>query len=335
MKYNRKDFIIKSALAFLGYSLLTDKVNANFGSMPFSFWYNKKTQKGIFGFGTNGTVQNITNLLSNSGVIATDTAGVGTARAALAAASYGTDRAIFAYGNSTTTVSISNLVSNTGVVASDTTGVGTIRKRLAAAGYGIDKAIFGYGNDTSSTMYSLTNLVSNTGVVAGDTAGVGTARELLTATGYGFDKAIFLFGQTTTTGSSVTTITNLVSNTGVVASDVSGIGTARNSPSAATYSLDKAFVVYGGNSTGSYTTYINLISNVGILASNTNVTGTNITAASACSYGVDKAMIAFGTVASGNNNISTTVSNTGVFTQTANVVATFRYNLAAAGYSLS
>jgi len=293
------------------------------------------TQRGIFGYGTTGTTTAITNLLSNTGVIAADTAGVGTARAALAAASYGFDKAIFGYGNSTTTVSMTNLVSNTGVVATDTTGVGTIRKRLAAAGYGLNKAIFGYGNNTSSLMYSLTNLVSNTGVVAGDTAGVGTARELLTATGYGFDKAIFIFGQTTTAQTSVTAITNLVSNTGVVASDVSGLGPARNSPSAATYSLDKAFVVYGANSLGVYTVYINLISNVGILASSTNVAGSNITAAAACSYGVDKAMIAYGNVLGTLSTITTTVSNTAVFTQTSNLVGTFRYNLAAAGYSLS
>ena len=49
--------------------------------------------KAIFGYGTlNGTgvgSVSVTNLVSNTGVVATDTAGVGTARHALAAASYG------------------------------------------------------------------------------------------------------------------------------------------------------------------------------------------------------------------------------------------------------
>ena len=45
--------------------------------------------KAIFGYGTTGTVTSITNLVSNTGVVATDTTGVGTARSGLAAASYG------------------------------------------------------------------------------------------------------------------------------------------------------------------------------------------------------------------------------------------------------
>ena len=49
------------------------------------------TQKAIFGYGENGAsiYYSITNLVSNTGVVANDTAGVGTARQALAAASYG------------------------------------------------------------------------------------------------------------------------------------------------------------------------------------------------------------------------------------------------------
>ncbi len=81
----------------------------------------------------------MTNLVSNTGVVSTDTTGVGTARSGLAAAGYGTDKAIFGYGLNAgdNLVSITNLVSNTGVVATDTTGVGTSRHRLAAASYGL------------------------------------------------------------------------------------------------------------------------------------------------------------------------------------------------------
>ena len=84
---------------------------------------------------------------------------------------------------------MTNLVSNTGVVATDTTGVGTARYMLAAAGYGTTKAIFGYGGyvDGGSNLIplSMTNLVSNTGVVATDTTGVGTARRGIAAAAYG------------------------------------------------------------------------------------------------------------------------------------------------------
>jgi hypothetical protein len=135
------------------------------------------SNKAIFGFGSEGSM---TNLVSNTGIVATDTAGVGTSRLRLAAAGYGTDKAIFGYGQGPR--SMTNKVSNTGVVATDTAGVGTARGSLAAATYGSDKAIFGYGS--TGTITAITNLVSNTGVVANDTTGVGTARYGLAAASY-------------------------------------------------------------------------------------------------------------------------------------------------------
>ena len=98
------------------------------------------TDKVIFGYGDTGSPTAITNLVRNSGVVASDTTGVGQARIAVAAAMYGDDKAIFGYGENTdvgtANISITNLVSNTGVVAGNTTGVGTGRRRLAAASYG-------------------------------------------------------------------------------------------------------------------------------------------------------------------------------------------------------
>ena len=98
-------------------------------------------------------------------------------------------KAIFGFGVGASVYSLTNLVSNTGVVATDTTGVGSIRSSLAAAGYGTDKAIFGYGHDFASpgpyVELSITNKVSNTGVVATDTTGVGTARNSLAAASFG------------------------------------------------------------------------------------------------------------------------------------------------------
>jgi len=185
------------------------------------------TQKAIFGYGSTTVNVSMTNLVSNNGVVATDTTGVGTARQGLAAAGYGSDKAIFGYG---TTGAMTNLVSNTGVVANDTTGVGTAREYLAAAGYGSDKALFGYG--VVGSVVSITNLVSNNGVVATNTTGVGTARAYLAAAGYGSDKAIFGYGYTST----YVSITNLVSNTGVVSTDTTGVGTARSDLAAAGYS---------------------------------------------------------------------------------------------------
>ena len=192
------------------------------------------TQKAIFGYGYTTAVVSMTNLVSNTGVVATDTTGVGTARTGAAAAGYVGDKALFGYGDTTgsaTGTSITNLVSNTGVVAADTTGVGTARFNLAATGYGGDKAIFGYGYTTAEV--SITNKVSNLGVVSADTTGVGTARRELAAAGYGGDKALFGYGTTTAYAS----MTNLVSNTGVVSTDTTGVGTARAGLAAAGYSL--------------------------------------------------------------------------------------------------
>ena len=71
-------------------------------------------------------------------------------------------------------------------------------------------------------------------MVATDTTGVGTARNSLAAARYGGDKAIFGFGYS----SANVSITNLVSNTGVVASDQTALtGTARFGLAAAGYSL--------------------------------------------------------------------------------------------------
>jgi hypothetical protein len=278
------------------------------------------TQRAIFGYGGGSS---ITNLVSNSGVVANDTAGVGTARFGLAAAGYGSDKAIFGYGYSS--VSMTNLVSNTGVVAADTTGVGTGRHYLAAAGYGSDKAIFGYGYGPRS----MTNLVSNTGVVATDTTGVGTARFGLAAAGYGSDKAIFGYGYVSP---SYLSMTNKVGNTGVVAADTTGVGTGRYFPTAAGYGSDKAIFGYGNN--GSNLSMTNLVSNTGIVATDTTGVGTARYDLAAAGYGSDKAIFGYGWsgVAASMTNL---VSNTGVVSTDTTGVGTARNGLAAAGFSNS
>ena len=93
-------------------------------------------KKAIFGYGLTGSQVSMTNLVANTGIVSTDTTGVGTARRLLAAAGYGTDKAIFGYGYGVGYTSITNLVANTGIVSSDTTGVGTARQAPAAASYG-------------------------------------------------------------------------------------------------------------------------------------------------------------------------------------------------------
>ena len=185
--------------------------------------------KGIFFGGYGGPVvlcTAVTNLVSNSGVVQSDTAAVVgvSARQYIGMCEYGGDKGIIGFGNTCPTkVSTTNLISNSGVVATDVAGVVgvTIRQQLAACGYGGDKGIFGYGSTGSDV--SMTNLVSNAGVVGTDVTGVGTARNLLAACEYGGDKGIFGYG----CSGGYTAVTNLVTNAGVVGTDVTGVGTAR------------------------------------------------------------------------------------------------------------
>jgi len=288
---------------------------------------NPSTQKAIFGYGNSGSVISITNLVSSSGVVATDVTGVGTARDSLKAASYGVDKAIFAYGfNGSSRLSMSNLVNNSGVVATDVTGVGTARQYLAAAEYGVDKAIFGYG--TSGSSVSVTNLVSSSGVVSADVTGVGTARYALEATRYGTDKAIFGYGY----DGSLISYTNKVSNLGVVSADVSGVGTGREGTAAAGYGGDKAIFGYGY--AGGNLSMTNLVSNTGVVAADVTGVGTARRYLAAASYGTDKVIFGYG-IAGGRVSITNLVNNSGVVATDTTGVGTARNELAAAGYSTS
>jgi len=82
---------------------------------------------------------NMTNLVSNAGVVSSDVTGVGTARHSLAACEYGGDKGIFGYGyigGGSPYVSVTNLVSNAGVVASDqAAATGSARNNLAACSF--------------------------------------------------------------------------------------------------------------------------------------------------------------------------------------------------------
>jgi hypothetical protein len=292
------------------------------------------TQKGLFAYGYTTGVVSMSNLVSSSGVVATDVTGVGTARRNVGAASYGGDKAIFGYGFSTVDVSLTNLVSNSGVVSADVTGVGTARRQVGATTYGTDKAIFGYGYNGSS-MVSLTNLVSNSGVVATDTAGVGTAQNNVSASGYGSTgQAIFGYGTTTGDGSGRLSLTNLVTNVGVVGTDVTGVGTARYSAAAASYGGDKAIFGYGADASDLGLSMTNLVNNSGVVASDTTGVGTARQALAATNYGGDKGIFGYGTTGS-VVSLTNLISNSGVVAADVTGVGSPRWGLGAAGYSYS
>jgi len=292
----------------------------------------KGNQEGIFGFGDIGSGSDVgmTNLVSNTGVVATDVSAVGTAREELAACEYGEDKGIFGYGKTASLVSMSNLVSNAGVVATDVTGVGTARRYLAACGYGDDKGIFGFGNGGSRT--AATNLVSNVGVVGTDVTGVGTARENLTACEYGEDKGIFFGGYGDTGGGNDNTaVTNLVSNAGVVATDVAGVGTARRQLGGCGYGYDKGIFGYGEDDSG-YLSMTNLVSNAGVVATDVTGVGTAREQPGATQYGGGKGIFGYGYTGSAVS-ITNLVSNAGVVATDVTGVGTARYDLAACSFN--
>ena len=78
-------------------------------------------------------------------------------------------------------------------------------------------------------------------------------------------------------------MTNRVRNLGVVATDTTGVGTARYYLSAAGYGGDKAIFGYGETTTKVSMT--NLVSNLGVVATDTTGVGTARSILAAAGYG--------------------------------------------------
>ena len=79
-------------------------------------------------------------------------------------------------------------------------------------------------------------------------------------------------------------MSNLVSNTGVVGSDVGGVGTARSGLAATAYGGDKAIFAYGY--TGGYVNMSNLVSNSGVVATDVTGVGTARAYSAAAGYSI-------------------------------------------------
>ena len=242
-----------------------------------------------------------------------------------------TQKAIFGYGTGKT--NITNLVASNGVVGTDVTGVGTARQSLAAASYGGDKAIFGYGAAASGDV-SVTNLVNNNGVVASDTTGVGTARSTLSAVAYGLDKAMFSYGAIPDVGDDYDGKTNLVTNAGVVGSDITQVGTERGYLASTGYgSTGQAIFAFGNINGGGRTAISNLVSSEGVIQSDTAGVGTARAYVSGATYGGDKAIFCFGQNASETSiNTRSLVNNLGVIAADATGAGTARYEGEASNY---
>ena len=294
------------------------------------------TQRAVFAYGVrSSSVQNMSNLVNSSGVMASDVTGVGSARWAPMATTYGGDKGIFAFGytgSGGSMINTRNLVNNVGVIAADATGAGQTRMAGSAATYGgiaAGTAIFGFG-DLSGNGTGITNLVNSSGVVAADTAEVGSIRYGVAAVGYGTDKAAFAYGVNAHVSSSHLSMKNLVGTNGVVAADVSGVGTARSFLDAASYGLDKGAFAYGY--TGSDVSVKNLINNSGVIAADVSGVGTARREVSGSGYGGDKGIFVYGYENLSQSNL---MNNNGVIAADVTGVGTGRSQSSGCGYSFS
>jgi len=282
----------------------------------------------VMAFGMTDAQVNMSNLVSASGVVASDTTGVGTARNRLAAAQYGGDKGIFGFGSSASArVGLSNLVSNVGVIASDTSAVGTARSGLAGVEYGTGgAAVFAYGYDTGYN--AKRNLVNSSGVIASDAAVAGgTGRNGTQGARYGTGLGIIAYGDSDSAGQ--LNVSNLVNTSGAVSADVSGVGTGSYGKACAEYGGDKAFFAFGFTSGGSVLNIKNLVSNSGTVAADATGVGSARGFPTAASLGSRQtAIVAYGTTGS-NVSISNLVNSSGVVASDTTGVGTARKELGA------
>jgi len=194
----------------------------------------------------------------------------------------------------------------------------------------LQKAAFAFGKNGSDVL-SVKNLISSSGVVAADVNGVGTARHALAAASYGGDKGVFAYGNGATNNSSFLNTKNLMSNSGVIAANVSGVGTARFYVAALGYGTDKAIFAYGENSSNATVGMSNLVNSSGVIGSDVTGVGTVRRYLGEATYGGDKAIFGYGNTGNDPYSMSNKVSNVGVVATDVSGVGTARFFISGAG----
>ena len=133
---------------------------------------------------------------------------------------------------------------------------------------------------------------------------------------------------------SVTNVSNLVSSVGVVASDTSGVGTARQGLCGTEYGGDNLGIFLFGviGSAPGYLGVSNLVNSSGVVGSDVTAVASVKGYAAGTEYGGDKAIFAFGHDESAESNTRNLVSNSGVVASDASGAGTARRNLVAMTY---
>jgi len=105
-----------------------------------------------------------------------------------------------------------------------------------------------------------------------------------------------IFGYGTTGSDVAVSMSNLVSNVGVVASDVTGVGTDRWGLAACEFGDDKAIFGFGYAYGVANYSLTNLVSNAGVIATDVTGVGTERWGLGACGFGGDKGIFVYGRV---------------------------------------
>jgi len=129
-------------------------------------------------------------------------------------------------------------------------------------------------------------------------------------------------------GTGPVSMTNLVSNVGVVGTDVTGVGTAKSNLAACEFGGDKGIFGYGNLGNGAVST-TNLVSNAGVVATDVTGVGTARSSPAGCEYGDDKGIFGYGTPGVSMTNL---VTNVGVVGTDVTGVGTARAELAGTEY---
>ena len=228
------------------------------------------------------------------------------------------------------------LITNTGIVGSTAATSGPARSYDMGTIYGGDKGILGSGRAPGVTAFNVVNLVSNTGAVAAATTVLGTATGQRAATQYGgaSGTAIFAFGNPSTPGVLITNISNLISNTGVVASNSPGVGTARRQLCGVNFGSQFAQgVCFGGIGPSAVLNTTNYISTAGVVGSDTPSSLAGRRSSSSCTYGNDRGVFYNGQGSPSRINALNYISNTGVFSaNTPTTTPTARQNASGVGF---